>query len=60
MNARARIKRLEVEARRRSLAQETRPLCFSRGGLSGGGDLDLRELKKSFSAYKKATREDKP
>jgi len=60
MNARARIKRLEGEARRRSLAQERRPLYFSRGGLSGGGNLDLNEFKKSLSAYRKATREDKP
>jgi hypothetical protein len=60
MNYRGRIKRLEVEARRRSLARERRPLYFSRGGLSGGGDLDLSELKKSLSVYRKATREDKP
>ena len=59
MNARARIKRLEVEARRRSLARERRPLYFSTGGRLCGGedlDLDLNELKKSFSAYRKATR----
>lgn len=60
MNARARIKRLEVEARRRSLARERRPLYFSKGGLYGGGDLNLNEFGKSLSAYRKATREDRP
>jgi len=62
MNARARINRLEVEARRRSLARERRSLYFSKGRLCGGEGLhlDLNELKKSYAAYKKATREDKP
>jgi|ADurb_H2B_01_Slu_FD_contig_51_825365_length_460_multi_1_in_0_out_0_1 hypothetical protein len=61
MNYRGRIKRLEVEARRQSLAKAGGgPLRFSRGGLVGGGNMDLNELKKSQAAYKKATREDKP
>lgn len=61
MNTRARIKRLEVATRRQSLARnERRPLYFRKGELHGGGELSLADLRKSFAAYRKATRGDKP
>jgi hypothetical protein len=61
MNARARIKRLEVETRRRSRARnERRPLYFRKGELQGGEGLSLSNFEKSYAAYKAATRGDKP
>jgi len=69
MNYRGRIKRLEVEARRQSLAKagggtlrqkSDKGAVDTKRELVGGGNMDLNELKKSQAAYKKATREDKP
>jgi len=60
VNLNGRIRSIEKILRRTAAQAGNGPLRFSRGGLVGGGNLDLNEFKKSYAAYRKATREDKP
>jgi len=62
MNYQARIKAIEKACRRikrQAQAETAGPLRFSRGGLVGGGNMNLTDFEKSYAAYKKSMRRDK-
>jgi len=62
MSLQARLKHIEREFRRlgrQTEAEKDGPLRFSRGGLVGGGNMNLTDFEKSYAAYKKSMRRDK-